>query len=402
MRNFILIYLTFVSNIFAGIQIGQGGAQSVADQIKQWNQEFQEKDREDLFDKEPDNQNQINPNDELTQQEIDDAFHEDQGNQQPDDSDLDSTQGSGGDDDNDVPTLLAINSSISSLQSSINSQFNQTRSTTSLYSPNSENSGSKEITLADLYNVIVETSKNDSSEIDSKSEEKDDQTEQFEDDSEEQKETFLSDTTSFVSGIQNITEKGATKLDTNFDLDIGSYNFYLDPFNDTFTGGISLDVTWQDIADWISLIVGLYCVFRYWKRSLELVDKMMQLIFLTPISAPVSNLSIFGNSIGTLKLMIIKFTLFTSVIVSVVIASIAVIYESNFSIAGISGTFGTFFDGIMSAIVGSSTWSSFAVSLLFDCIPIISITGMIATYWIQRLTITAGIFFGINVIKATT
>ena len=138
------------------------------------------------------------------------------------------------------------------------------------------------------------------------------------------------------------------------------------------------------------------------KVSLVLVDKMMQLIFLSPISAPVSNLSIFGNSIGTLKLIAIKILLMGSLVTAVVVASLSVIYESNFTIAGVSGGMTALFDGLLSAIISGSDWSSFAVSLLFDLIPIFSIIGMVSFYWIQRLSITAGIFFGINVIKAST
>jgi hypothetical protein len=284
------------------------------------------------------------------------------------------------DQDNDVPTLLSIRSKLHTLQQELIYQEEKTRGTTDVIVSNTVTN--KEVSLADIYEAL----NNDS-------EKQEIQEAQSELESQESNAiSDLEDTAnSFKDKVENFANLSVTQAPnkqagfTNLALNAGSYNFYLDPFNDNIMGESLLGVTWKDIADWISLIIGLVVVVWYWRAVLNMSKDVANTMIIANPTAPVTSLTIFGNSVGTVVMKIIKVGIMVTVIAGVLGNTALVLLESDFNMLGNEGTAPNIINALTNDIAGyDTTWTAFTVGLFFDFVPILSITSMIVSYYSQR------------------
>lgn len=313
--------------------------------------------------------------------------------------------GSKVDTDDDVPTLLSIRSRVHSLQQELTKQAISTRGTTGVVTNfETKEIQSKEVELADLYNVlrqVIPDNEEEELKFEGKVDEKDSALENFKDEVEEFKTEFIEKATDYAKTVK-VTEPSGGHMDTRFELDIGSYNFYLDPFQDLYTGGINLGITWDDIKDWISVVVGLLAVFIYFNAIRRDLVELMRTLTLAPYTAPVSNLSIFGNSVGTVGLILIKIAFIASLIVSTTFFGLLTLIESGFSFGGATRSLSAILGDVTPILSGTSGFMINATNLLFDLIPLISISAMFTAYLIQKLASWIVITIGISVSKAAS
>ena len=311
------------------------------------------------------------------------------------DKDNDSSSGAVGDQDNDVPTLLSIRSRIHSLQQELTLQAERTRGTTTV--SNGESSNSQQIALADIYDALNHTKekqeiKTKETEKQTKEDEAKDKITDFFDNAKEDAENFAE---SF-----SVADHTDSTMDTLFEVDIGSYSFYLDPLKDTFSGAVSIGYSWSQIADWISLIIGITCVIIYYRNLKELVFHFLETILIAPKSGAVTNIAVFGNSIGTLGLMILKIGFIGILVGTTITSAFAVMYESNFTLGGTSQGVMSILSSITSILTSGGGWMSHAFSLFCDLVPVVSISAMVAFYYLQRFGIL--IFVGAQLVISQT
>ena len=303
------------------------------------------------------------------------------------------------DSDDDVPTLLSIRSKIHTLQQELQSQMEETRGTTQVYNAETNSSESKEVALADLYQALRGDQDQARNAEEAKQTEIDSEKENFED----VKETFEEDINDAMDEITEATIKAPTSstLDTKFELDIGEYNFYMDPMKDLYSGGIDTGVDWDDFSSWISVIIGAVAVFIYFKHVRVLVNKLMETLAVAPMSSPVTSLTFFGTSIGTLGLILIKIGTFVALFGTTLLSSILVLLESEFLVGdetmGISGVIND-----TSTILSGGGFMGNATSFLFDLIPIISIGSMVMMYSSQAFLLWLFISLTLATSKSAT
>jgi hypothetical protein len=319
--------------------------------------------------------------------------------------------GSGGgsgnvDTDDDVPTLLSIRSKIHTLQQEMVKQVEEVRGAERSVITNWETNEttSKRVDYGDLYAVLEKLVPDNTIAKDNftkKKEEKDSEYESLKSDLENLKEDFT-DRVESMSEYVKVKAPQSSSLNTLFELDAGNHNFYLNPFEDTYSGGITTNINWSDTADWISLIAGLVAVIIYFQAVRRGILDLMQTLIQAPMSAPVSNLSIFGNSIGTAGLMIFKIALIGSLFVSSTVFGLFVLFESNFSFGGTSQSIITVLGSITDILSGGDGFMSDAVSLLFDLLPLITMSAMFGAYLVQKLATWILLTFGITLTKAVS
>lgn len=305
------------------------------------------------------------------------------------------------DTDDDVPTLLSIRSRIHSLQQELTKQATDTRGTTGVVTNfETKETQSKEVELADLYNVmrqVIPDNQEAIQDIENEENEKDSALAQLGDQFEE----LTDEITEKINKIEvKPSEPTSSFLDTRFELDIGSRSFYLDPFNDLYTGGLNVGFTWQDLADWISLITGLLAVFIYFNAVRRNFVEVLRTLTLAPLTAPVSNVSIFGNSLGTIGLIALKIATMLTIFGSSTFFSVLVLLESNFTIGGTTTSILNIVGNITPYLTGTTGIMSDAVALLFDLIPIISISLMFTAFLSAKMLGWIILTFGISLSKA--
>lgn len=331
--------------------------------------------------------------------------------EQPPTSDNNGETGGGGssnsnvDTDDDVPTLLSIRSKIHTLQQEMVKQVEEVRGAERSVITNWETNEttSKRVDYGDLYAVLEKLVPDNSAEKQSfseKVEEKDSELESLEDSIESLQEEFEEKVETMTEAVK-VNVPTSADLDSLFEMDIGSYSFYLDPFKDSYTGGISTGIKWDEVADWISLIVGLVAVIIYFQAVRRNITDLMQTLIEAPFTAPVSNLSIFGNSIGTAGLIVIKIGFIAGLFVSTTIFGVFVLLESNFSFGGASLSVIAMLGDITSILSGDG-YMGHAVGLLFDLLPLITIASMYTAYIAQKLVTFGILTFGITLSKASS
>ena len=310
------------------------------------------------------------------------------------------------DQDNDVPTLLSIRSKLHTLQQEMVKQVEDLRGKSQINEE--ESSENFRVALSDIYEAIRNQNENNQSSFDQQKLENDQALEEFESEF-ESLETRVTDTLTNTSSSLSIQNSGSKPQDfTRFELDVGSHSFYMDPFNDIFTGGINLGITWSDFSSWIKLIIGFIAVWYYWKYAHQLTTTVFQTFVTANMSSPVTSLTIFGNSVGTLVLKAFKIGIMSSLILGVVGNSVLVLLESDIlfngsasSLDSVMGSVGSIIDGSMQNSF-DTTWISFSVSLLFDLIPVLSITSMFTTYYTQKSLIWIAMMVGYASAKIAT
>ena len=281
------------------------------------------------------------------------------------------------DSDNDVPLLTEIKYKIEEFKDENNDNFELVNEQFGLLRGRlmDENGtlSDKNATLADIVHAI----RGDQDYNATKTKEESDK-----------ESALVSGITSFASGISDaIPDDPNTYLDTMFEMDAGSWNFYLDPLNGTVSG-FDFPFTFQDIADWISLLIVFYCLIRYWHASLENVDEMLTLVTVAPKTAPAS-------SFLQIK---VKIALIASLVVTVIFGGIIGLLESNFSVLGTSGTILEVIAGVGKLIVIDG-WGMMAISLFFDLFPAFTILYLVSGYWIQKLALKVTIFVGFSFVQ---
>lgn len=315
-------------------------------------------------------------------------------------TETDSPPGQGTyDSDDDVPTLLSIRSKIHTLQQELQSQMETTRGTTQVYNPETNTTESKEVALSDLYNSmqsdqeqarIAEDAKQ--SEIDSEKANLEDSIEIFEED--------LTEVMDEIT-IATIASPSPSTLDTKFEMDIGSYNFYLDPMKDLYSGGIDIGYDWEDFASWISVVIGAIAVIVYFTKVRALISKVLETLAIAPMSSPVTSLTFFGTSIGTLGLILIKLGSFVILIGGTLLSSLLVLLESKFKVGENTLAISEVITDFTSILSGGGFMAN-ATALLFDLIPIVSIGSMVMLYSTQAFLVWLFISMTISTSKAVT
>ena len=326
-------------------------------------------------------------------------------------SDNNGETGTGGstssnvDTDDDVPTLLSIRSKIHTLQQEMVNQVEQVRGSERSVRTNwdTNETTSKRVDYGDLYGVLeklVPDNSKDEESFTAKVDERDSDLENLEDSFESLQEEFDEKVDTLTNAIK-VETPPSSELDSLFEMDVGTYSFYLDPLKNIYTGGYNLGVDWRQVADWISLVLGLVAVTIYFQAVRRNIMQLMQTLIQAPLTAPVSNLSIFGNSIGTAGLLVIKIAFIAGLFVSTTLFGIFVLLESNFNFGGASLSVVQML-GDITAILSGDGFMSDAVGLLFDLIPIITIVSMYSAYIGQKLASFAIITFGITLSKASS
>ena len=303
------------------------------------------------------------------------------------------------DSDDDVPTLLSIRSKIHTLQQELQSQMEDTRGTTQVYNPETNSTQSKEVALSDLYDLMRVDQEQARNAEEAKQTEIDSEKENVED----LKETFEEDINEAMDEITEATIKAPTSktLDTKFELDIGEYNFYMDPMKDLYSGGIDTGFDWDDLSSWVSVIIGAIAVIIYFTKVRLLINKVMETLAIAPMSSPVTSLTFFGTSIGTLGLMLIKIGAFAVLFGGTLLSSILVLLESKFSVGENSLGIAEVITDFTSILTGGGIMAN-ATSLLFDLIPIVSISSMVMIYSAQAFLVWLFISLTVSTSKTAT
>ena len=305
------------------------------------------------------------------------------------DTDYGSTS-SGGDQDDDVPTLLSIRSKLHALEQSITEDIEGMRGISE------DNESGEYTTLADIVKAL-DVEDPDTEEKDEKVSEAETEMDEFE---EEQK-TLIEDYVNNVTDSIPTSSSGGTS--TLFEMSAGDYEFYVDPFEGTISHGDFFNIDWESICKWISFVIGLFSLLIYFKETLILITKWFDQVAKAPMSAPVTNLAVFGNSVGTVALMVTKVTLMTFLIGTTLAGIVAVIYESGFSILGYSGGVDSIAAGITGELgIDDESWTGFVFKIFFACVPAVSIISLVAYYWIANLLGYLMLAMSINFIKAST
>ena len=287
----------------------------------------------------------------------------------------------GGDDDNDVPALMEIKSTLQNLERTVVYQTNEMRGY-------AEVDGSlKQIQLADLYQAPQDQDAQEGfDQIDSAMSEGESVTNNVGD-------KFK------ASGVS--VPRSGQDAPTLIEMGAGSYNFYLDPFNNTVSHGsilADMDISWSELSKWISLILG-FVVGVYWFMACNrAVWDMLTDLIRAPMSAPTTSLTILGNSVGTLVLKSIKTLAILSLFGTAGVIGILVILESGFSL---SMPFGDVISATsieeLSTQVANSAGTihpglNLGTRLFLDLVPIGSIALMAVSYFTlvykAKLTIT--------------
>jgi hypothetical protein len=285
------------------------------------------------------------------------------------------------DTDDDVPMLTSIYERLEELKD-INKQYinNVEKKVTGIQGRLLDENGSyteQNATLADIVNAI----RGDQADINATDT-------QEESDS---KEALISGIDNFATDIIDaIPTDPNSYLDTMFEMDAGEFSFYLDPIAGTVSG-IDFPFSWQDIADWISLFLVFVSLILYWQASLQNLDEILSIVTVAPKTAPAS-------SILQIK---VKVILIASLVASVIFGGLIGILESNFTILGTTGTIFDLIANTGSLLIagGTSTWSSMAISLLFDLVPVITILYLVGGFYIQKLGAKIALFVGFSFVQ---
>lgn len=310
------------------------------------------------------------------------------------DKESNNSSTSSGDQDNDVPTLLSIRSRVYSLQQELTAQAIKTRGTTSVSSGDSQSS--QEVSLANIYDALNNTKeKQDIKTKETELEDKE-QTEQsnIESSIEDLKQTLD------MTGKFNPKQAGQ-KMDTHFGIDIGNRSFYLDPINNTYTGGISI-VSWQELADWIKIVIGVVAVIIFFTASNGFYNEIIDTITKAPKSAPVSNIAVFGNSLGTIGLKLLKWGFIAGLIVTTLAGLFTTLLEANVNI-GIASSVSQVLANPEDILMGDQEgWMKFAVSLLTDVLPLVTIAGLSGFYFTQTIVVRLILLGKIAIMQAAS
>lgn len=330
--------------------------------------------------------------------------------EQPPTSDNNGETGGGGssssnvDTDDDVPTLLSIRSKIHTLQQEMVKQVEEVRGAERSVITNWETNEttSKRVDYGDLYAVLekmVPDNTEEKNQISDKKKELEDVEDSESDQIDESLNNLETDITDYVSKFS--PETAGSKTNTNFEINVAGRSFYLDPLNNTYTGGIE-SVSWQEIADWIKIVIGVVCVLIYFNNTNLFINDILDTLTKAPKSAPVSNISVFGNSLGTIALKVIKWSLISSLIVGTLAGTFSVLLESNVDLGFSSSVLNVIQNPEVVLLGDSEPWIMFAVSLFTDVLPLVAISGLTIFYYSQCIIARIVLLGKITFMQATT
>ena len=322
----------------------------------------------------------------------------------------DNSSGGGGgstsnvDTDDDVPTLLSIRSKIHTLQQEMVKQVEEVRGAERSVITNwdTNETTSKRVDYGDLYAVLekmVPDNTEEKKQISDKKKELEDVEDSESDQIDESLNNLETDITDYVSKFS--PETAGSKTNTNFEINVAGRSFYLDPLNNTYTGGIE-SVSWQEIADWIKIVIGVVCVLIYFNNTNLFINDILDTLTKAPKSAPVSNISVFGNSLGTIALKVIKWSLISSLIVGTLAGSFSVLLESNVDLGFSSSVLNVIQNPEVVLLGDSEPWIMFAVSLFTDVLPLVAISGLTIFYYSQCIIARIVLLGKITFMQATT
>jgi hypothetical protein len=144
----------------------------------------------------------------------------------------------------------------------------------------------------------------------------------------------------------------------------------------------------SDLAEFVSLVIGLIAVWIYSNAILKLASKTITDWTIANESNAVTNYSILGNSVGAIGVKALKVTITLSAIGASFIALGAVLLESV-DIKGSQGSITDVFTDIQNIIVSMGGYVAFAMYWFLKFAPIISIVYMVGQYWVSVFTLQA-------------
>jgi hypothetical protein len=196
-----------------------------------------------------------------------------------------------------------------------------------------------------------------------------------------------------VNKIKSIPTTGGQNLSTLFEMSAGNHDFYVDPLNNIVSGdNVSFGATFSQIASWISLVIGLSCVVVYYIAQTENIHEFLKVIMIAPTSAPVT----------TIPLIIVKVTLMGVLFGTTIYGAMTAIWDSNFTVLGVTGGAIDIVSNGLTLLTGQSTWGSMALSLFFELVPIDTITTLFVLYYGGKLFMSFVMASGFTLIRVST
>ena len=295
------------------------------------------------------------------------------------------TYNGGGDNDNDVPTLLMINSTLRYLNQEVTQQkvLEQLKALQGdLLDGNGSPTGEK-ATLADIVRAIKGEDRNDTLNRDNAS------TEQ------QMEELELAYTDNLNSDKGTIPTKAASFGKFNWNVSTTPNNeTQFDLMDMTASLGSGLNIpTVEEAGVWIKRVIVAIAFFIYFMATYNMGIETIKLLTYSSESNPVSNYAVLGNSAGTAVIMAGKITVIVAMIGFIAVALATSISDCNINFDGASYTYGSVTNVAMATIGGSDVHEGFRMSVhyLDVLLPIDSILQMSIQYLIQRM----GIFIGL-------
>lgn len=302
------------------------------------------------------------------------------------------SQSSDGDQDNDVPTLLSIRAKMEALEKEtrgnknivknpvFNSETNQTDWETE--------SSDSETTLADIHTelqklvLLADRGNNSDSITESRQESVEEIEEQHDQQLSDIEETLsksvilstpsTSDHSSYYITLPSILTERVAGLPSSIDL------FAID------IGGIQLP-TLADLASFVSLVCGLIAIVIYIISLKSIFYKFLEDLPKMTESMAVTNYSVAGFSLGALGMFALKFSILT-----VFLSSVYLFINTTLNESIGFGTHNGYADSIVQSVFDTiatlSNWAEISVYWLFKFIPLVSITGMLGTFFTAKAT----------------
>lgn len=299
-----------------------------------------------------------------------------------------SSSSGGGDQDNDVPMLNAIYGALQGLDGdtdNVESVMSDLRGTIS------DESGSRETTLADIYNLLYEEDQNNTDDNASEPIDHDSEEDEVESEIESAEESLVFEKED-IDTVDIQDDFGAIEWKIFHQTKNPAKLNVLDLSNAFDSQAFSLPSI-QDAGKWTKRVIVFVVFSLYFMATYNMGIEMWKLLTYSTESNPVSNYAILGNSAGTVAIKTAKITLAVSMVAFVSSALVTAVSDCNFSFDGMDYSYGSVATGISSSLGGSDVHEGFQASVhyLGIFVPLDSILHMSANFLVQKMSIFAGL-----------